>query len=241
MPLVLQNLITTSLSFTDTFMVGLLGQEQMSAVTVANAPIFVIQLFVFGMQSGSSVLFSQFWGKKDQKSVSHVLGVGLYSALIVSSVFAAAMVFIPNSILRLATDNATLIEIAKPYLQIVGASYVFSAISGTYIAMQRSTGNSLFGMQVFAISMAFNTILNYILIFGKFGFKAYGVVGAAVATCLSHVLEFVITVFHGFFSKRVKLYPKLILKPAGSYWKSFVKNSSPVVCNETLWDSAPRP
>lgn len=56
MPVVLQNLITTSLGFMDTFMVGLVGQEQMSAVTVSNVPIYIIQLIVFGLQSGSSVL-----------------------------------------------------------------------------------------------------------------------------------------------------------------------------------------
>ena len=56
LPVVLQNLITTSLGFMDTFMVGLVGQEQMSAVTVANVPIYIIQLIVFGLQSGSRVL-----------------------------------------------------------------------------------------------------------------------------------------------------------------------------------------
>ena len=58
LPVVLQNLITTSLGFMDTFMVGLVGQEQMSAVTVANVPIYIIQLIVFGLQSGSRVLIS---------------------------------------------------------------------------------------------------------------------------------------------------------------------------------------
>lgn len=64
LPVVLQNLITTSLGFMDTFMVGLVGQEQMSAVTVANVPIYIIQLIVFGLQSGSRVLISQFWGRE---------------------------------------------------------------------------------------------------------------------------------------------------------------------------------
>ena len=62
LPVILQNLITTSLGLMDTFMVGLVGQEEMSAVTVANVPIFIIQLIVFGLQSGSRVLISQYWG-----------------------------------------------------------------------------------------------------------------------------------------------------------------------------------
>ena len=58
-PIVLQNLITSTLSMADTFMVGLLGEAPMAAVTLANIPLFVVQLFIFGVQSGASVLISQ--------------------------------------------------------------------------------------------------------------------------------------------------------------------------------------
>ena len=80
LPVVLQNLITTSLGFMDTFMVGLVGQEQMSAVTVANVPIYIIQLIVFGLQSGSPVLISQFWGRGDRESINRVMGIGFFVA-----------------------------------------------------------------------------------------------------------------------------------------------------------------
>ena len=76
----MQNLITTSLGFLDTFMVGLLGSDQMSAVTVANVPVFIIQLVVFGLQSGSSVLISQYWGRGDRESINRVMGIGFMIA-----------------------------------------------------------------------------------------------------------------------------------------------------------------
>ena len=60
LPLVLQNLITTSLGFVDTFMVGLLGQAELSAVTAANSPVFLLQTIVFGLISGLTILVSQF-------------------------------------------------------------------------------------------------------------------------------------------------------------------------------------
>ena len=74
LPIIVQNLITTSLGFLDTFMVGLLGSNEMSAVTVANVPIFIIQLIVFGLQSGSSVLISQYWGRGDRERQRTRLG-----------------------------------------------------------------------------------------------------------------------------------------------------------------------
>lgn len=63
LPLILQNLITTSLGFVDTFMVGMLGQNELSAVTAANTPIYLLQIIILGLLSGLSVLASQYWGK----------------------------------------------------------------------------------------------------------------------------------------------------------------------------------
>lgn len=235
LPMILQNLITTSLGFADTFMVGLVGKEEMSAVTVANVPLFVIQIFVFGLQSGSAILMSQYWGKKDVKSINRLFGVALYAAFALSTLFALVMVLAPGRVLALATNNRQLAAIAKPYLQIVAVSYIFNALSGMYHAMQRSTENPVFGMSVLGFSMLLNTLLNYLLIFGKFGFPALGVTGAAIATCASRIAEFLITAVYAIISKRIRLYPKLILMPGKAYWRSFIVNSIPVVCNETLW------
>lgn len=76
-PIVLQNLITSALGMADTFMVGMLGEVPMAAVTLANIPLFVVQLFIFGVQSGSSVLNSQYWGRQELESINRVLGVAL--------------------------------------------------------------------------------------------------------------------------------------------------------------------
>ena len=152
LPVIVQNLITTSLGFLDTFMVGLLGSDQMSAVTVANVPVFIIQLVVFGLQSGSSVLISQYWGRGDRESINRVMGIGFMIAGGVSVLFAAILCAFPAQVLYLITDNLTLVELAEPYLRIVGFSYIFNSLSSIYIGMQRSIENPRFGMIVFAIS-----------------------------------------------------------------------------------------
>ena len=105
LPVIVQNLITTSLGFLDTFMVGLLGSDQMSAVTVANVPVFIIQLVVFGLQSGSSVLISQYWGRGDRESINRVMGIGFMIAGGVSVLFAAILCAFPAQVLYLITDN----------------------------------------------------------------------------------------------------------------------------------------
>ena len=184
LPLILQNLITTSLGFVDTFMVGLLGSNELSAVTAANAPIYLIQIIIFGLMSGLTVLVSQYWGRGDVDAINRSMGVAMYAGVGIALAMAAAMFFLPRQVMGLVTNNALLIELGMPYLRIVGVSYVFNAVSSVYVSMQRSTERPAFGLAVFAASMLLNTFLNYILIFGKLGAPALGITGAAIADAL---------------------------------------------------------
>ena len=95
LPLILQNLITTSLGFVDTFMVGMLGQNELSAVTAANTPIYLLQIIILGLLSGLSVLASQYWGKGDTDSINRCMGVSLYAGLIIAVSVAAVLFFFP--------------------------------------------------------------------------------------------------------------------------------------------------
>ena len=235
LPVILQNLITTSLGLMDTFMVGLVGQEEMSAVTVANVPIFIIQLIVFGLQSGSRVLISQYWGHGDHESINRVMGIGFFVAGGISTICALSMGLFPRQVLMLITDNLRLIELGTPYIRIVGFSYMLNSLSSIYIGMQQSIENPRFGMTVLIISTIFNTLGNYILIFGKLGLPAMGITGAAVATLSSRVVEFLISLIYALRCKRMPLMPACILRPGKAIFRSFVKFSTPVLLNETLW------
>ena len=140
-PILLQNLCTTLLGLMDTFMVGRLGEEALAAVLVANIPVFLIQLIVFGLQSGSSVLISQFWGKQGYDAINRVIGVCGYVAGVISALFAGVMFFLPEQLMEMLTDNAALVPIAADYARIVGISYLFNSIAGVYVGAHRSMGN----------------------------------------------------------------------------------------------------
>ena len=234
-PLILQNLITTSLGFVDTFMVGLLGSSELSAVTAANTPIFLVQVIIFGLLSGQSVLVSQYWGKGDQGAINRCSGVALEFGLSITALVALTLLLFPRGVMSLVTDNALLVELGAPYVRIVGVSYVFNAASSVYIGMQRSTENPLMGMVVFAVSMLLNTFLNYVFIFGKLGAPALGVTGAALATLLSRITEFAIVAVYALRDRRVPLQPKLLLRPGTVIARDFFKYASPVLLNESLW------
>ena len=144
-PIILQNLVTTSLGLVDTLMVGMLGETPLAAVTTANMPVFVIQLVIFGLQSGSSVLISQYWGKGDRENINRVIGIGCYVAGAISILFALVMMAFPRPLMGLLVNDAALVEIAADYARIVGPSYILNSITGVYVGAHRSMENPSWG------------------------------------------------------------------------------------------------
>lgn len=235
LPIIFQNLIMSSLALTDTFMVGVLGEVPMAALTVANTPIFIIQLMVFGLQSGSAVLINQYWGKQDKDAINRVIGIGFYLAGTVSSLFALVMFLFPIKAMSLFSNNEVLIPIAAKYIRIVGFSYILNSITGVYTGAHRGMENPKLGLYIFSVSMVINTFLNWVLIFGKLGAPALGVEGSAIATLISRIIEFIIMVMYAKTNHRFKLNLKSVFKPGKIMLNKFIKYSSPVVLNETLW------
>ena len=194
LPIILQNLITFSLGLIDTFMVSQLGNEEMAAVSSANVPVFLLISIVFGFQSGLGILVSQYWGKGDLKNINRALGVACFLGVGVTAVLAVVFALFPVQVMDLLSNRHDLSLLGAPYLQVIGFSYVFNMLSSLYASAQRSVENSTFGMKLFGFSKVLNTVLNYLMIFGHGGLPALGVQGAAVATLLARMSEFVICV-----------------------------------------------
>ena len=235
LPMILQNLITFSLGLIDTFMVSQLGNTEMAAVTTANVPVFLLLSIVFGIQSGLGILISQYWGKKDLRSISRAIGVA--SAIGTSLILVLAVVFclFPVQVMDLLSNEHELSVLGAPYLRIIGFSYVFNMLSSIYVSAQRSVENPNFGMKVFGCSTLVNTFLNYLLIYGKFGFPALGIEGAAIATLLARVMEFIICLVCALKSRTIPLDIPCLLRPGMDMVRRFVRYASPVIVNEIIW------
>lgn len=235
LPMILQNLITFSLGLIDTFMVSQLGNEEMAAVTTANVPVFLLISIVFGVQSGLGILVSQYWGKGDLKSINRALGVAAMLGTAISLALAVVFFLFPVPVMDLLSNRHDLSVLGAPYLRVIGFSYVFNMLSSIYASAQRSVENPNFGMKLFGFSTLLNTGLNYLLIFGHGGFPALGVAGAAIATLLARVSEFIICLACAARSKTVPLDLGCFLRPGWEMARRFLKYSSPVILNETVW------
>ena len=234
-PIALQNLITFSLGLIDTLMVSRLGNNEMAAVTAANVPVFLLISIVFGVQSGVGILMSQYWGKKDLTSISRVIGVAAFLGVSLALIVAVVLFAWPVAIMDLLSNKHHLSLLGAPYLRVIGFSYVFNMLSSIYVSAQRSVENSSFGMKLFGMSTILNTGMNYLLIFGKCGFPVLGVEGAAIATLLSRVAEFVVCLICALRSRVIPLDWKALARPGGEMLRRFVKYSSPVLVNELFW------
>lgn len=234
-PIVLQNIITSTLTMADTFMVGMLGEAQMAALTLANIPIFVLQLFLFGVQSGSSILMSQYWGKQDLVNIQRVLGLAMWLSFFISGSFALVMFLHPVEFLSFFGNDPVVVELAASYGQLIGIAFFFNSFTLMYVAAYRSMGKPQLGMYLLGISMVLNLVLNWIFIFGNLGAPALGVRGAAVGTCLARMVEFTIMVIHSQTTSHLRLEPKEMLLPHKETIVKFITYSSPVVLAETAW------
>ena len=235
LPMILQNLITFSLGLIDTFMVSQLGKTQMAAVTTANVPVFLLISIVFGVQSGLGIIVSQYWGKKDLTNISRAIGVACMLGSGIALLLGIIFFLFPVPIMDLLSNKHELSILGAPYLRIIGFSYVFNMLSSIYVSAQRSVENPNFGMKLFGFSTVLNTVLNFLLIYGKLGLPALGIQGAAVATLLARISEVIICLVCAMQSKTIPLDLPAFFRPGKEMLLRFIKYSSPVLLNEMAW------
>ena len=239
LPVMVQNLITSSLNMIDTIMVGKLGEVEIAAVGIANQYFFFFTMILIGLCGGCSVFISQYWGKKDFTNIKRVLGLGLVSVLLVSIVFMAVGFINPEKIISIFNKDSTVINLGGKYLFIVLFSYIFTGVTFIYSYSLRSIGNTLAPLIVNIAALLCNVFFNYILIFGKFGAPALGVGGAAIATLIARVIEAIALVFlvykdNGVFAAKLTELKDLNL----DFFKKSYKVILPVLLNDVLWAMA---
>lgn len=236
LPITLQNFISSSLNMVDTVMVGELGEIQIAAVGLANQLFFLFSLILFGINSGTSIFISQFWGKRDIPNIRRVVGIALLSGALISLVFMLVALIAPETVLQAFTEDRNVIAYGTGYLRIVSMSYIITAISFTYNFACRSIGHAKLPMAVSAISLGTNTLLNYLLIFGKLGFPHMGVEGAALATLIARIVE-VVLLIGVIYHKKYALASRFdeMFKLSRDFVLKFFKTTTPVILNEGFW------
>jgi putative MATE family efflux protein len=236
LPIALQNLIAFAVNFADNLMVGRLGNLAISGVFIGNQIHSFLQFIVGGIGAALVILAAQYWGKQDVKSIRAITVICVWAAAFTGAVFTVFSVFFTEPLAGIITNKKDVIAVAVPYLRIVGVSFLFFAVSQALIASLRSVENVQFGMIVSLITLGVNVSLNYCLIFGKFGFPALGVTGAAIATMVSRIIETVIVLIYIFASdKRINLRLKDFSALDRYFVNALIKYGALIVAGDIVW------
>ncbi len=234
-PMALQNLINVGVQSADVVMLGMVGEEALSAASLAGQVQFVLILIFFGLGSGASVLTAQYWGKKDTRSIEKVMGIAMGIAMLAATVFFVLAEAAPGMLMRLFTSEERLIEMGSGYLRLVAPSYLTTGLTVVYLNVLRSVEKVIISTVVYSVSLGANILANSVFIFGLFGVPAMGVQGAALGTTVARTVELVIVLFYMAKNRVVRLRLRNILKPNRLLLGDFFRYAGPTTLNEMVW------
>ena len=191
LPITFQQLMETVVSASDALMVGVIGQDMLSAVSLASQITFVYNLFTAALTIGTSMFAAQYWGKGDKDAVERILGIVLRTSAAVSVVFFAGTAFFPGMLMRIFTPDPALIGYGSEYLRIVSVTYLMCGVSQIYLCIMKNSDLAAKSMVIGSTAALLNIALNAVLIYGLFGAPRMEAAGAAAATAVSRAVELV--------------------------------------------------
>lgn len=235
LPVILQQMITIGVNFTDNVMIGSFGETQIAAASFANQFYSFFQFICMGLGSGAVVMSSQFWGRHEYGSMRRTAAMAMRVTTAICAVFTAVSVAFPAVILRIFTNQQAVIEVGAPYMRLIGCTFLLSGLSSTATYLLRSVGKVNVPLIGSAGAFALNVFFNWVFIFGQFGAPRLELVGAAVGTVIARVFEFCF-VFGYYVFKDDKFAFRLrhFALSGGSLRAQYVRFSVPVIVSDTL-------
>ena len=237
-PLVLQNLQRSQVSSADVVMLNFVGQSAISAVSLASQYAHVLFMLFYGLGTGATMLCAQYFGKKDYRAIEVVQGIAMRFSLGVSIIVAALALTIPEYMMLVFTDDQELITLGAGYIRILSICYLCWGVTEVYIAILRSVGKVTIGTVLNSIAVVLNVILNAVFIFGWLGAPKLGVMGVALATSISRLVELALCFVVSARSEHIKLRFKTMFIRNKLLFTDFMKLSLPAIGNDVVWGLA---
>ncbi len=245
-PIVLQQLLTQFVNLLDNIMIGIVGNDQMTGVSLGNQILFVYNLCVFGVLSGASIFATQYFGANNKDGYQEAFRFKWLAILIIYILFTLIIIFFKEPLLKAFINTAegdftnpeVVLKEGEKYLMIMLVGNFFFAVKEIYATSLREMKETFFPMLCGIIAIVVNLVLNYIFIYGKLGIPAMGVSGAAIATVISRVVEFLIIVIYAHTKRKKFVYFDKIFKrvlPKFISIKRFLPKTIMLLSNEFFW------
>ena len=235
-PVTLQSMLQASFSIVDQIMIGQLGETKISAVGLGSNFSLIFSVVIGAVGAVAGILIAQFMGAEDKKEAWCSFDVSLICGIMISALFLLAAGAFPLQILGLYTEDMSIINTGAVYFRIVAFSYIPMAVSNILSAWLRCREHATIPFLASFGAVAVNTGLNYLLIFGKFGFPRMEIKGAAIATLISQLFNLVFIVI-GFVvcNRRDGDKPVLSLRFKKITIRDYLVMIMPILVSEFLW------
>jgi putative MATE family efflux protein len=184
-PIVLANLLTWAVGFTDVFMVSRLGQDALAGLGMATQIFFLVVIFILAVTMGTMALVARAGGARDEPMVSHVFRQSVLLAGVLGVVIGGVGILVTPTLFRLLGATPEVAAAGGVYLRIVFLGVVAPVIDFTIASTMRGGGDAVTPLRITAGVVVLNVVGNYLLIFGPGPLPAFGIAGAAAATVLA--------------------------------------------------------
>ncbi|WP_170075686.1 MATE family efflux transporter [Paraclostridium dentum] len=237
-PIIIQNLISTSVNIIDTVMISSLGEASVASIGVANQYFFLFNMTLSGLTGGAGLFISQFFGKNDANNIKKVTGLNVLLGIILGLLFFMPAFIFPKFIIHFFSYDTEVVKLCIQYFSIIAFCYPLIAVSTVFSMGSRSIRNPKLGMICSAIALISNIVLNYGLIFGNLGLPALGVRGAAIATVIARFIEFSLLIGYVYIIKKdyvLKFTIKNLKSIDKQFINAFFEKSTPILLNDSGW------
>ena len=215
LPIIIRTTVSSFSGFIDNLMVGQLGVNSISAVSIINNILFVFICTITGAIAGASIYSTQYFGTKDYNGVKKVFHIKFILSIMVFFLYFLFIYFLYEKLVSLFMTQGQqeikdeIMGLCNEYLFYAFLSLIPFGINTVFSTTISESGNTLKPMIICLSCTILNTFLNYCFIDGNFGFYAMGVKGAALATFISRFIEMILMIiislrtdfFKSFFNK----------------------------------------
>lgn len=233
--LMLEQAVVLSVNLADNLMLGTYSEAALSGVAAVNQIQFVYQQIVYAIGNGLIILGSQYWGQKRLGEIRAISAVGIRLEIILAALLFTAVSISPEGALHIFTGQPDFVSEGVAYLKIMRFSYLFFALTAVLLSTMRVVESVNIALRVSVISLIINVCINYLLIYGRFGFPEMGVRGAAIGTITARIVEFVIVFAYVLRDTKLGMRLKDMLSWNAALSRDFIRVSLPVLGAAALW------
>lgn len=231
-----QNIVAYSVNMVDNMMLGNYAQEALSGAATVNQVFFMVQQFALAIGNSLVAISAQYWGEKKTEPIVKLTGIALRLGIITSIIIVAICAIAPETVLRIFTNEPAIIAQGVAYLGIIKWTFILFIVTQILMCALRSVGTVKISFAISVVSLFINVGINYVLIFGKFGFPEMGIRGAAIGTLIARIVEFVIVVIYIIkVERKIHLFSKGLFLVDRLLRKDYTKVYIPIMCSQVLW------